>query len=113
MAANLIQSGYVDAGAWILCNHTILSKMPDCPGPFAEMVKADFNPDSEFKEKPEIIEIKQQFEIADNRYSELAAKLDQIETQRQASARAAQIAAQKDRDYRQSTIKRVEAITNE
>ena len=85
---NLIRAGYADAGIWILCHRTILKDMPDCPGPLVEMVKVDKESDN-LDNKPEIIEIQQQFEIQDTRYSELAARFEASENEKRANARAA------------------------
>jgi len=32
-AITLINAGYVEAGTYMLCNHTVLGEMNDCPGP--------------------------------------------------------------------------------
>jgi len=37
-AITLINAGYVDAGIFMLCKHTVLSEMDGCPGPFVELL---------------------------------------------------------------------------
>lgn len=76
-AMTLIQAGYVEAGSFMLCNHTILAQMPDCPGNLFEQPETASNGPSQTnsvttKELEERIE-QQQMELQTlaNRYENM------------------------------------------
>jgi len=105
-AANLYKMGLTEAANYVLCNHTILKTMPDCPGPLASMLE----------EPPETVDtvesdVHQQFEIQDSRYSELAARFDAMEVSRQANIRAAARKQAEEKEYNQQILEQVRAVT--
>ena len=107
-AANLYKMGLTEAANYVLCNHTILKTMPDCPGPLVEFL-ADTNPVMNDELPAE--HIQQHFEIADSRYSELTARFDQMEASRQANARAAARKQAAEKEYNQQILEQVRAVT--
>ena len=107
-AANLYKMGLTEAANYVLCNHTILKTMPDCPGPLVEFL-ADTNPVMNDELPAE--HIQQHFEIADSRYSELTARFDAMEVSRQANIRAAARKQAEEKEYNQQILEQVRAVT--
>lgn len=109
-AITLINSGYTDAGEWLLCHYTYLSEMPDCPGPmFIQPETNSIVDDASVVEDTEDEFVQEQLMQYQMQITDLASSLDNLKSNQARSARQASVQKQADQEYAQEVLKKLEA----